>query len=169
MTRADTAIYLNWSADGRRLLPAGTSPDARIWDAVLGEQLLSPLTLSSEPIRAARWSSDGRFIVARSDDQLARVWDAATAEPVTPKLRQESYVRFAGLLPNGRLLIATDPNTIQTWALAETRLAPDVMADYARLVSGRRLSASGTMLPVKPEELAELCRSLRTRAPELFQ
>ncbi len=164
-----TSIYLDWSADGRRLLTAGTSPDARIWDAATGEQLLSPLTLSSEPIRAARWGSDGRFIVARSDDQLVRVWDAATAEPVTPMLRQESYVRFAGLLPNGRLLIATDPNTVQAWDFAETRLAPDVLSDYARLISGRRLSPGGTLLPLKPDELAALRRSLATRAPELFQ
>ena len=151
------------------MLTAGTSPDARIWDAATGEQLLSPLTLSSEPIRAARWSSDGRFIVARSDDQFVRVWDAATAEPVTPKLRQESYVRFAGLLPNGRLLIATDPNTIRAWDFTETRLAPDALADYARLISSRRLSPGGTLLPIKPDELAALRRSLATRAPELFQ
>jgi WD40 repeat protein len=165
---AGTGINLDWSADGRRLVTAGTSPDARIWDAATGEQLLSPLTLSSEPMRAARWSSDGRFIVARSDDQLVRVWDAATAEPVTPKLRQESYVRFAGLLPNGRLLIATDPNTLQACDFAETRLAPDVLADYARLISGRRLSANGTLLPLKPDELAALRRSLAERALELF-
>jgi WD40 repeat protein len=151
------------------LLTAGLSADARIWDAATGEQLLSPLTLSSEPMRAARWSSDGRFIVARSDDQLVRVWDAATAEPVTPKLRQENYVRFASLLSNGRLLIATDPNLVQAWDFAETRLAPDVIADYAKLVSGRRLNAAGVLLPLKPEELAELSRSLRVRAPQLFE
>ena len=87
----------------------------------------------------------------------------------TPKLRQENYVRFAALRTNNRLLIATDPNSIQTWDLAETRLPPEVIANYARLVSGRRLSASGTMLPLKPEELAELSRSLRARSPELFE
>jgi WD40 repeat protein len=166
---AGSAIFLDWSPDGRQLVTAGLSADARIWDATAGEQLLSPLSLSSEPIHAARWSPDGRFIVARSDDQLVRVWDATTAEPITPKLRQQGYVRFACLRTNNDLLIATDPNFMQVWKLAETLLAPDVIADYARLLSGRHLNPNGTLLPLKPEELAALRRSLATRAPELFR
>jgi len=166
---AGTGINLDWSPDGRRLVTSGLSSEARIWDAATGEQLLSPLALSAEPTRAARWSADGRFIVTRSDDNLVRVWDAATAEAVTPKLRQEGYVRLATLRANDRLIVGVDPNLVLAWDLTETRLPTDVIADYAKLVSGRRLNAAGVMLPLKPDELAELCRSLRTRAPELFQ
>jgi WD40 repeat protein len=166
---AGTALNLDWSPDGRRLVTAGLSSEARIWDATTGEQLLAPLALSTEPTRAARWSSDGRFIVTRSDDNLVRVWDAATAEAITPKLRQENFVRLACLRENNRLILGIDPNLVLAWDLNETRLPADVIADYAKLVSGRRLNAAGLLLPLKPEELAGLCRSLRSRAPQLFE
>ena len=166
---AGTALNLDWSPDGRRVVTAGLSSEARIWDATTGEQLLSPLVLSTEPTQAARWSPDGRFIVTRSDDQLVRVWDAATAEAVTPKLRQENYVRFACLRANNRLILGIDPNLVLALDLMETRLPADVIADYAKLVSGRRLNAAGVLLPLKPDELADLSRSLHARAPQLFE
>lgn len=164
-----TVLDLDWSPDGRRVTTAGVSAEARIWDAATGEQVLSPLVIGSESVRTARWSPDGRFIVTRSDDRFVRVWDAATAEPVTPLLRQEGFIRLACLRANNRLIVGCDPNIITAWDLRETQLPPEALADYAKLLAGRRVSATGALLPLKPEELAELCRSLRARAPQLFE
>jgi hypothetical protein len=73
------------------------------------------------------------------------------------------------LVANNRLVTLSFPNLMRAWDLTETRLSADVIADYAKLVSGRRLNTAGVMLPLKPTELAELSRSLRIRAPELFE
>lgn len=84
-------------------------------------------------IRRARWSSDGRFIVTRSDDKKVRVWDAATGEAVTPPLKQAGYVTFAFMTRSNRVIAAILPDLLCAWDLKETPLAPDILADYAKL------------------------------------
>ncbi len=160
--------WVDWRPDNQRLLTAGLTPEVRVWDATTGEQLLAPLRLGSKPLETAQWSLDGRFIVARSDENSVRVWDAATGEPVTPILQHSDYVRLAHLVANNRLVTLSLPNLMRAWDLKECRLPVDVVSDYAKLASGRRRNAAGVMLPLCPEEQAELCRSLRLRAPQLF-
>lgn len=161
--------FLDWSPDGRRITTAGDNPEVRVWDAASGELLLPPLRLGTSPVTTGLWSLDGRFIVARSDDNLVRVWDAATGEPVTPPLRHDGFVRFARMLANNRLITMSLPDVMRAWDLVETPLPADVIADYARLASGRRLNAAGAMVALKPDEITELNRTLHARAPELFR
>jgi WD40 repeat protein len=161
--------WIAWSSDDSKVVMAGKSPEIRVWDPGTGEQLLPPLRLGNTAALTANWSLDDRFIVARSDDNTVRVWDAVTGEAVTPILPHSSYVVAANLVANNRLVTITGPGLIRAWDLNETRLSAAVLADYARLVSGRRLNASGVMLSLKPGELAELDRSLHERAPELFE
>ncbi len=162
-------LDLDWSPDGKRLLTAGLSFDVKLWDAESGRMQLAPMRTSERSARLARWSPDGRFIVTRSHDGIARVWDAATAEPVTPLLRHAGDVRWVCLTAESRLITASDPNLLRAWDLKPTTLPVDVIADYAKLLSGRRLSPGGALLPLRAQELADLARSLRLKAPELFE
>ena len=161
--------FVAWSPDDRRLLTAGLTPEVKVWDAATGEELITPLRLGAKPLETALWSLDGRFIVARSDENTVRVWEAATGEPVTPVLQHSGYVRLAQLVKNNRLITLSLPNLMRAWDLTETRLPAGVVADYARLVSGRRFNAAGVTVPASPSEQADLCRSLRARAPQLFE
>ncbi|MHC1765689.1 MAG: WD40 repeat domain-containing protein [Verrucomicrobiia bacterium] len=163
---------LNWvdfCPDGARLLTAGNNPEIRIWSMKEGEQTTAPLRLGNKPLGIALWSLDGRFIVSRSDDNLVRVWDGTTSEAVTPVLRHEGYVRYAILGQQNRLITVSLPNRLRIWDLQETKLPPDVLTDYARLVSGRRITASGGTMELSAVETAALCRDLQKRAPELFE
>jgi WD40 repeat protein len=160
--------WVDFSPDGKMIVTAGLTPEARVWDVSTGEQLFAPLRLGAKPLEVAHWSLDGRFIVARSDDNLVRVWDSATGEAVTPLLKHSGYVRLASLVANNRLVTLSLPNLMRAWDLHETPLPLDVLSDYAKLLSGRRLNAQGVMLALKSQELAELSRSLRARAPQLF-
>ena len=160
---------VDWSPDGQRIAMAGLPPEVRVWDPDTGELLLPPLRLGNLPLQSVAWSLDGRFLVARSDENVVRVWDAATGEPVTPLLKHDHSVLLAQLAPNNRLITLSRPNVLRAWDLTETHLSVDVIADYAKLVSGRRLSANAVMLPLKHNDLTELSRSLRARAPELFE
>ena len=161
--------HVDWSLDGRRITTAGNTSEVRVWAATTGELLLPPLRLGTSAVETGLWSQDGRFIVARSDDNLVRVWDAATGEPVTPPLRHDGFVRFARMVANNRLITMSLPDRMRAWDLVETRLPADVIADYAKLASGRRLNAAGAMVALKPDEITELNRSLHARSPELFQ
>lgn len=162
-------LDLDWSPDGKRLLTAGLSFDVKLWDTVSGRMQLAPMRISERSARLARWSADGRFIATRSDDGIARVWDAATEEPVTPLLRHAGDVRWVCITAGSRLITASDPNLLRAWDLKPTTLPVNVIADYAKLLSGRRLSPSGALLPLRAQELADLARSLRTKAPEFFK
>ena len=162
-------LDLDSSPDGKRLLTAGLSSKVRLWDATTGELLLSPMICGDKGARTARWNADGRFIFGRNDNNFARVWDASTAEPVTPLLRHSGYIRWGCITPGGRLITASDPNLLRAWDLKPTPLAPDVIAEYAKLLSGRRLNPSGALLSLTSGELAVLFQSLRSRAPQLFE
>jgi WD40 repeat protein len=161
--------WISWSSDYSKIVMAGDSPEVRIWNAATGEQLLPALQLGHRSTRIANWSLDNRFIVSRSDDNTTRVWDAATGEAVTPMLQHRSFVIAANLVANNRLITVSRPDRIRAWDLDETKLPADLLGEYARLLSGRRLNSAGIMVPLKPDELAKLNRSLRQQAPGLFE
>jgi WD40 repeat protein len=160
--------WVEWASDSHRLLTAGYNDETLVWDAATGAQLLGPLRTPGGHTRVARWSPDGRFIITRNDCHKARVWDAATGEAVTPLLEHSGDIGFMFMTRSNRLVTASDPDLLRAWDLKETSLPSGVLADYAKALSGRWLNASGVMLPLKPDELAELSRSLRARAPQLF-
>ncbi len=161
-------LTLDFSSDGRRLFTAGVDVWVKAWDTSAGELLLQPMNMK-DSIRFVCRSADDRFVTASDHGNNARVWDATTAEPVTPFVRHKGRILPAAVTRNHRLVTLSSPNLLQAWDLVETRLRADVIADYAKLLASRRLSAGGTLLPLKAEEMAELYRSLRTRAPELFE
>ncbi len=152
-----------WSPDGKRIAMAGLSPEVRVWDASTGELAFPPLRLGNKPLITVTWSLDGRFLVARSNDNTVRVWDAATGEALTPQFRHDGHVYVASLAANNRLVTVSAPNLLRAWDLEETKLPIEVLADFARLASGRTLNASGMMESLKTKEQADLCRSLRKR------
>jgi hypothetical protein len=161
--------WADWSPDGKRIAMAGLSSEVRVWDASTGELTLPPLRIGNKPLITVMWSLDGRFLVARSNENLVRVWDATTGEPVTPLLKHNGYILAAQLAANNRLVTLSQPNILRAWDLKENNLPVDVLSDFAKLASGRNLNASGMMLSLKPQAQADLCRSLRQRAPQLFE
>jgi WD40 repeat protein/serine/threonine protein kinase len=161
--------WIEWSPDAGRVITTGMASDVKMWDAATGHSLLFPMRIGEGPFRVAHFSPDGRFIVARCDSQLARVWDAATGEPVTPLLRHEAWVRAAIVTAEGRLVTVSDPAVFRAWDLVPTSLPVAIIPDFAKFLSGRQLTSGGVLSLIPAEELAELGRSLRARAPDLFE
>jgi WD40 repeat protein len=161
--------WLQWDWEGRRLLTTGRNDEVLIWDAEIGSQVIPPLRTSGIRTSSARWSPDGRFIVTSSSDHKIRVWNTATGEMVTPPLEQSDYVAFAFMTRGNRVIAAIYGDQLRAWDLVETALPKEILVDYSRLLAGRYLDANGVMLTLPPQELAALCRSLRERAPQLFE
>jgi WD40 repeat protein len=166
-------IDADFSPDGRRLLTSGVNGQAMLWDSATSELVLQPLEMPTS-IRLAFWSADGRFIATRCDNNTARAWDASQAEALTPLLPHSGYIRWAAVTRNNRLVTVSGPeikvaNLLQGWDLVPTHLPLDVLTDYAKLVSGRAINASGVPLPIQAEDVAKLHHSLQTRAPQLFE
>ena len=68
-----TAVF---SPDGSKALTASGNGDARIWDAITGQQLGEKMDMGSE-LGSARFSPDGSYVVTLNWDE-ARIWDAET-------------------------------------------------------------------------------------------
>jgi len=97
------------------------------------------------------------------------MWDSSTGEAVTPVLRHAGDVRYTILGQQNRLITLSQPDLMSAWELKGCDLAPDILTDFAKLRSGRYLNTGGVLLALMPAELAELSRSLRERAPPLFE
>jgi WD40 repeat protein/serine/threonine protein kinase len=162
--------WVDWDPAGRRLLTMGDSDEVLIWDARSGTQKPGSLRTPGSIVRRARWSRDGRFIVAISDDRRVSVWDVATLQLITQPMEHDGPVAFAVITRNQRLITGSysQPHLFRAWDFRECRLPQDVLADYARFLSGRELHDSGTLQSLRPDQLASLQRSLQARSPRLF-
>lgn len=76
---AVTTAFL--STDGRRVVTAGTSKMARVWDATSGEVLFD-LEGHESGLRTVSFSPGGEFIVTAEKAGNTRVWDAESGRPI---------------------------------------------------------------------------------------
>ena len=110
----------SFSPDGSRILTAGRSKAAYVWDAGTG-QLLYRL---SHPgvVHHAAFSRDGKWIVTSGNDKLARVWDASSAQLAGPALPHDQFVAWSEFSPDGhRLLTVSDRRNVRVWDWASGR------------------------------------------------
>jgi WD40 repeat protein len=169
LEHGDELRWAAFSPDWTRLLTVGHNSEARVWDWASGDQIAAPLRLGNKPVSMALWSLDGQLIVAHNEENLVRVWEASTGQAVTPILKHDGYIRHAILGQHNRLITVSLPDHLRVWNLTATTLAADVVAEYAKLASGRRINKSGAVMPLEAASYLELCRSLQRRAPNLFE
>jgi eukaryotic-like serine/threonine-protein kinase len=116
---------VEFSPDGTRLLTAGGTPAAKIWDLASGKALLE--LKYAAPIVFAAYSPDGHLVVTTSTDGTARVWDANTGGAVGAPLRHQKAVMKAAFSPDSRLVATVSlDETARLWnaATGEPVFAP---------------------------------------------
>jgi hypothetical protein len=69
-----------FSPDGSRIASASEDRSVKIWDAAMGEEVLT-LKGHADTIGGVAFSPDGSRIVSASSDGTVRVWDAGEATP----------------------------------------------------------------------------------------
>ena len=144
-----------FSPDGRHMITfSGYS--ARIWDAQNGKLLTEPLRHDTI-VKSAQFSSDGLRVVTASHDGTARVWDAQTGNPLTEPLRHDDSVYSAQFSPDGlHVVTASADGTARIWPMSfPSEPAPSWLPALATAVGGKRLTETGALEPVSPEQFQQ--------------
>jgi WD40 repeat protein len=108
---------LELSADGTRLLTAGSDPTPRIWDPATGELLV---TLRGDHIEGtllgADLTPDAATALSWGNDGAARVWDARTGAELHVLRAPAGGVSWAALSDDGRLAaVGETTGVVRIW------------------------------------------------------
>jgi WD40 repeat protein/tetratricopeptide (TPR) repeat protein len=105
------------SPDGKTVATGGTDTTVRLWDAVTGQLIGSPLRHEGG-VSAVIFSPDGRALLTAAGG-AARVWDRSTGRPLGPPLRHRGTVRALALGPDGAIAVtAINDYTARLWDAA---------------------------------------------------
>ena len=110
-----SVVMADFSPDSWRVVTASEDGTARLWNALTGEPLGSPMRHEAEVLRA-EFSGDGQRIVTASVDGSARIWRADTTQLAAPPLRHDDVVHSATFSPDGtKVVTASRDNTARIW------------------------------------------------------
>jgi WD40 repeat protein/tetratricopeptide (TPR) repeat protein len=162
-----------FSPDGQRVL-AKTANGLRVFDAVAG----TPLTPEMTPgppyqIRdhfgygraiSGRFSPDGRFVLTEVPTQI---WDAASGLPLTAPF--PAGVKVSDNVPvlnldGSTIVVPSSPTTLSIFRLHVREKNLDELAALAETIGARRLTASGTMQALEPDQVAAGWHAFRNTA-----
>jgi tRNA A-37 threonylcarbamoyl transferase component Bud32 len=143
------------SADGRWIAVTGDT-FVRVFEVQGGRPVTKELTVPTAPTVA--FSPDSRLVAVLAGP--VQVWDLGSGEPLTPPLSVPEavgnqiyyFVRFG---PDSKTLLTGNYDGTVVWSLDPgARSLDDVEAEVEWLLD-RRLDATGTAVPLSPEERAD--------------
>lgn len=102
--------------DGKTALTCSGNA-ARLWNLETGAPVGVPF-IHDDFVTVARFSPDGALVVTGSNDGTARVWDTATGQPRAQPLQGMDAVRHLAVRADGRLLLASDGQSVRVWDLS---------------------------------------------------
>ncbi|HAB16129.1 MAG TPA: hypothetical protein DCE44_06740, partial [Verrucomicrobiales bacterium] len=106
---------VEYSPDGARVITAGASTNAGLWDAHTG-QSVAVLTGHSGGINTARFGSQGLAVTA-SNDGSARIWNATNGQLVKVISTDTNAIRTAEFSRDGsQLVTASEDGTARVWS-----------------------------------------------------
>jgi WD40 repeat protein len=82
-----------WSADGERLVSAGSDGILRWWNPQNGQCILSRQGHQG-PVQSLRASPDGRLLASCGDDGAIQIWEMDSGDHVTTLRRDRPYERL---------------------------------------------------------------------------
>jgi tetratricopeptide (TPR) repeat protein len=118
-------------------------------------------------VREVAFSPDGRWALTLGD--RAQVWDLADGQPITPQLGLDRRL-LAEFTPDGRrLFIISGAGDLGFLDFTPDDRPIEDLARLALILSGSRIDASGSAVPVSSSELREAHEALLARHPETFR
>jgi WD40 repeat protein len=123
-----SAHSVAWSADGTKLITAGSDRRIRVRDASSGA-LLHETTGHASAIFDLCLSPDGSRLFSGSDDDTIRVWSTSTWSELARLDGHSDYVFALDCAPDGQLLSASGDRTVRMW---DTRTRAQVLRELSR-------------------------------------
>ena len=109
-----------FSPDGTRVVTAGGSGAAHIWDVASGNEIVA-LRGHKDTVFIAAFSPDGTRIVTGSDDETARVWDAENGQPLAVLGENLGIVMSASFSPDGTQIVTASWQPARLWDAATAK------------------------------------------------
>jgi WD40 repeat protein len=116
----DNWVYsLAWTSDGKNLISGSFGP-VRIFDTTTWQQIaileLEGPTTGINIVTTISLSQNNRFFASVYHNKTARLWNLDTNLPVGPPLEHDDLLRFAGLSPDGKVLVTgCENNNAYAW------------------------------------------------------
>jgi WD40 repeat protein/serine/threonine protein kinase len=113
----DRVSGVAFSPDGRRLASAGRDGTVRLWDVVIGQEILV-LKGHLDAVRGVAFSPDGRHLASVSEDHTVKVWDTASGRETRTLDGGTGAIFAVAFNPNGKYLAsAGEDRTVKLWDL----------------------------------------------------
>jgi len=119
--------FVEFSADGKRIVTVSEGGKVCVWGGVTGELLLNLAqsgpgvagtpTNGITPPGSAHFSPDGKWLVGRDpgDPTIARVWDSQTGRSISSLNHGTEIVYSARFSPDGRRVVSCSADTARLW------------------------------------------------------
>ena len=171
LTHRDGVNWVEFSADGRRLVTGCEDFSAMIWDATTGCPVIPDHIHHDDSVMAAGFGAGGRwvFTVGSNQDGTARVWDAQTGDPVTPPFRHGRRVVAGQFTADASALVTrTYDGRCWLWPLPRERRPAEDVSQLAQLLAAHQTDLSGNLLPQSKESLRRAWNRLSQLYPADF-
>src|SRR5688500_14858586 len=162
-----------FSPDGSRLgILGGDTYDAKVWDTVVGKELLT-LTGHTNANWGIAFSPNESRIVTCGNDGTARIWDAATGELLLTLAGHTSTIVTARFSPDGtRITTASKDGTNRVWDSATGKELVSVEGVFSPndgqfTPDGKHLVIGGLgiqVIALTIDELVQIAQSRLTRS-----
>lgn len=134
--------------DGRSIATGGLDGLIRIWNAVTGEPIGSPLRGHNSPVLCLTFSPDGRILVSGGEDNLVRFWNIETLTPIDPPLagHAEPVTSLAYSTDGARIASGGQDGTILLWDGTSRTMVDTNFVGHHSTVTSIAFSPDGTRI-----------------------
>jgi WD40 repeat protein/serine/threonine protein kinase len=154
-SNASTAAF---DSRNTRLAIGGFDGEVSMWDTATGRSLGWAMKPGGM-IYGVRFDRDDRYVVTASAQGWSRVWDVA-GRPLSPKLQHGvAAVWSAHFAPDNQTILSGGSSFARVWDFPIETGDVDDVTSLAEILSGYRLDASMTLVPLAPQDLQARVRS----------
>lgn len=150
------------SPDGRLAITGSIDRTAVVWSTETGGQV-GPSWTHRDTVWSAVFSPDSRRVLTSSiEDGTAMVWSAETGEPIGAPLKRKSTVLATTFNNDGQRMATAAFDTVFVWdSPVFSNSDWNLLAVLAEAMGGYRVSDSGILQPIPPNERGETLQELR--------